>query len=78
MECYHNVITAHALLKTRPIMVAMHLVRVASVLITWSIHEGIALSSVDEASSNSDHDGYSFKRNDARKEHLSELYFQFI
>ena len=58
-------------------MVAMHLVRVASVLITWFIHEGIAFSSVDEASSNSSrHDKYSFKRNDARKEHLSELYFQ--
>ena len=58
-------------------MVPMHLVLIASVLIGCSIHQGIVFASVDEVSSNSSlHDGYSFKRNDARKEQLSELYFQ--
>ena len=77
IKWYYNTITAQVLLKTRPIMVPMHLVLIASVLITWSSHEGIAFASVDEVSSNSSlHDRYSFKRNDARKEQLSELYFQ--
>ena len=54
-----------------------HLALIASVFIASSTHTGSATYRVNEDNSNSSlHEVYSFKRNDARKEKLSELYFQ--